>query len=127
MTKFEWIFVIIIIVAFVIVFSSLYIFNIYEIDLKVNRTKIYADGQSLVKIETIPINGLGFKTPFRKSFTKFEITEGKGLIDIIKKDERNGIIILKAKYETGKVVIIAKAKHSLFPSIIEVEILPNLT
>lgn len=127
MSKIEWIFVIIIIIAFVIVFSLLYIFNIYEIDLQVNRTKIYADGQSTIKIETIPINGFGFKTPIRKSFTKFEITEGKGLIDIIKKDERNGIIILRAKYAIGKVVIKVKAKHSLFPSIIEVDILPNLT
>ncbi len=127
MTKSEWIFVIILFIAFAIVLSLLYVFNIYEVNLKVNRTKIYADGQSILKIETVPINAFGFKAPFRKSFTKFEIIEGKQLIDIIKKDEKNGIFVLRAKYETGKVVINVKSKHSLFPSIIEIDILPNIT
>ncbi len=125
MEKKEIIFVMIIILIVIGFLFYNYIFNIYEVNYDVSTKEIFADNQSVVKINVFPVNGLGFKVPFRKSNVKFYITEGKELIDIIKLDENSGEIILKAKNQTGKVVIKFKSKYSLFPSIVEINILPN--
>jgi hypothetical protein len=125
MEKKEILFLLIILLLIIIFLAYNYIFSIYEITYDVSSKEMYADNQSTVKISVNSINGLGFKTPFRKSKTLFTIIEGKDLVEIIKNDYANGILIVKAKYLTGKVVIKLKSVYSLFPSVVEIQIVPN--
>jgi SNF family Na+-dependent transporter len=87
-------------------FSSYhYIFSIYEVTYKVTPDKLYADNNSTLIIEAVPINSFGWKAPFRKTFSEFTFNEGKELVEIIFKDNSNGILKLRAKEKSGKVSI----------------------
>ncbi|MHB1686886.1 MAG: hypothetical protein ACYCVH_05900 [Ignavibacteriaceae bacterium] len=117
-----------IVIAFIIILSLLfyyYILNIYEVAYSVNPKNLFADYKSTVIIKTIPINALGFEAPFRHSRTNFKIIEGKELVNVYQDDERHGILILKAKDQTGKVVVSVKSVNSLLPSEIIIFIYPN--
>jgi hypothetical protein len=102
-----------------------YVFNIYETTIETKPENLFADKQSEVTISITPVNAFGFKVPFRKIPAGFEISEGKDLVDIIKEDDKNGSLILRAKERTGKVVILIRSKYSLLPSLVEIYIYPN--
>ncbi|NUN10340.1 MAG: hypothetical protein HUU54_14295 [Ignavibacteriaceae bacterium] len=102
-----------------------YVFNIYEVDYKTTDTKIYADGASTFTIEVVPVNGLGFKVPFRNVRTVFTFERGKELIDVILEDRENGKLVIRSQQKTGEVEIIVKPEKSLFPTKFVVHILPN--
>jgi hypothetical protein len=102
-----------------------YVFNIYETTIETKPANLFADKQSEVTISIVPVNAFGFQVPFRKITAGFEITEGKDLVDIIKEDDKNGSLILRAKERTGKVVIFIRSKYSLLPSLVEIFIYPN--
>jgi hypothetical protein len=104
-----------------------YIFNIYEVTYSVDPPSLFADDHSTVIISVIPLNAFGWRAPFRYSSASFEIKEGKELIEIIKEDNKNGEMVLKAKRETGLVAVLIKSEHSLLPSLIEIRIYPNIT
>jgi len=103
-----------------------YIFSIYETKILVDKPELYADGSSELVIAAVPINSLGFKPPFRQSYTKFAVEEGKELIDIVSLDETGGTIKIKAKFATGKVVIKVTPKYAMFPTKVEIAIMKNL-
>ncbi len=76
--------VLILIVLIGILFSYNYLLNIYEVTYKVTPKELFADYKSTVKIECIPVNAFGWEIPFRNTYCKFEITQGKDLVEIIK-------------------------------------------
>lgn len=117
--------VLIILAVIVFLFGKMYLFNIYEVEFEVKPYKMYADNQSQVQITSIPLNAFGWKAPFRDSPTEYEIREGEELVDVVKRDDEKGILILKAKEKPGKVVIHAKSKFSLLPSEITIIIETN--
>jgi len=102
-----------------------YVFNIYETDIETSKDNLFADSRSVVSICVYPVNALGFRVPLRKINASFEIEEGKGLVEIIKENDNEGMIVLRAKNLTGKVVVYVKTKYSLLPSMIEINIYPN--
>jgi len=120
----------IIIISFIAILFILaaynYIFSIYETDFRVSATHLVADGNSQLTIIAIPLNGLGFRAPFRKVPTVYMVDEGNNLIEIIQNDEMHGILKIRAKLASGKVVISAKSKYALLPSLFEILILPNI-
>lgn len=103
-----------------------YLFSIYEVSFKVSETVLYADSRSIAKIEAVPLNALGHKAPFRVSPSVFEFQEGKDLVDIVGNYPEKGVIILRAKDKPGKIVLSVKTKFSLWPTLIEIIIRPNL-
>ena len=111
--------------AVVILLLHNYVFSIYETDFRLSSEVLYADNMSTIKIVAVPINGLGVRAPFRKVPTVFSIEEGAQLIDVISKDENAGIMVIRARLSPGKVIIRAKAKYSLLPSVFEIPILAN--
>lgn len=111
--------------AVVILLLHNYVFSIYETDFRLSNEVLYADNMSTIKIVAVPINGLGVRAPFRKVPTVFSIEEGEQLIDVVSKDENSGIMVIKARLSPGKVIIRAKAKYSLLPSVFEIPILAN--
>jgi len=103
-----------------------YIFSIYEVDFSVKPKELYSDNISTVTIAVVPLNAFGWEAPFRNSPADFEITEGVELVDVVSKDEENGILILKAKNQPGKVTVLIKSKNALLPSAVEIPIRPNI-
>jgi hypothetical protein len=121
------IYLILILIVFVAGFSSYhYIFSIYEVTYKITPDKLYADNNSTLIIEVVPINSFGWKAPFRKTFSEFTINEGKDLVEVIFQDNSNGILRIRAKEKPGKVSITIKSNYSLLPSTIEIIIEPNI-
>ena len=102
-----------------------FLYNIYGSEVRKNNDFLFADPQSEMIIEVIPVNGLGSKAWFRNSSAKFEIIEGKNLIEIISKDESKGILKIRSLGEPGKVGIKIKSQHSLFTEYYEIRIEPR--
>jgi hypothetical protein len=93
----------------------------------VEPEKLFADNQSEVRITLIPVNSFGWKALFRNTPAQFEIIEGESLVDVITFNTNEGTMTLKAKWETGKVIIKIKSPHSLLPMIVEIPVHPNIT
>ncbi len=102
-----------------------YIFNIYEVTYTSSPDDIFADNLTEIKIETNPINALGWSVPFRSVESNFEIIEGIDLVEVIEHNNTKGFIKLKVKKLHGIVVARAKSKYSLLPALIEVRIQLN--
>ncbi|MBI2420107.1 MAG: hypothetical protein HYV28_19775 [Ignavibacteriales bacterium] len=102
-----------------------YVFSIYETRILADKEELFADGHSQIQIMAEPINGLGFKAPFRSAQAAFTLEEGSELVDIVRKSEADGVLILKAKYATGKVVVMIKPRYAMFPTKITIIISQN--
>jgi hypothetical protein len=109
----------------VLLLGYFFLYNIYGSEVRKNPENLFADTESRLTIEVIPINALGSKAIFRTSFAKFEIIEGKNLVEIISKDESKGILKIRSLGEAGIVGIKIKSQHSLFPEYIEIQIQPR--
>lgn len=103
-----------------------YIFSIYETKFTVSSNELYADGKSQIVITAIPVNGLGFRAPFRDANTVFSIEQGTELVDIISNDRAKGVLVIRGKFVPGQVSILAKPKYAMFPTRFEVTVLMNL-
>lgn len=103
-----------------------YLISIYEVIYQVTPETLFADGRSEIKITAVPLNGIGSKALFRVAEAEYTINEGHDLIDIVKYDKTTGILILRAKNSTGIVNITAKSAYALLPSIIKINIYPNI-
>ena len=107
----------------VLIFSFLYIFNIYEVTYTTKPQYLYADSSSTLMISSKPVNAFGRKAPFRNAPAYYEIKDGKGLADILSEDNEKGVLVLKAKNKPGKIVVNARSDYALFPSSLEINIL----
>ncbi|OGU74312.1 MAG: hypothetical protein A2V93_04870 [Ignavibacteria bacterium RBG_16_34_14] len=121
------IYISILVILIIVFFVYQYLIKIYESTIKIEPQDLFADNQSTVTISVIPLNSFGSKALFRNSPAEFEIVEGSSLVEIKFLDKEEGKLILKAKSETGKVVVKIKSKHSLLPMIVEIPIQPNIT
>ncbi|MGE5498219.1 MAG: hypothetical protein ACM3Q2_09125 [Syntrophothermus sp.] len=99
-----------------------YVLNIYEVRFDVSPPVLYADSKSETVIEAVPLNAFGWKAPFRKSASIFEITEGEDLVQIIENSPEEGRLVLRAGDRQGLVVVKVTTKYSLWPSIIEIPV-----
>lgn len=107
----------------IVIFLSLYVFNVYGDLIIRDPENLYADHNSTIKIEVIPVNAFGWKIPFRKSHAEFEFIEGENLVEIIEIDNQRGFIILRSNSEPGRVEISVKSSYSLLPNLVIIEIL----
>ena len=119
--------ILIIILLFLILALFAYnnLFRIYEVEISVEPTALFADNQSTVTIHAYPLNSIGKRIWFRTVSAKFKIEVGDELVTIKKLDEANGYLILQAKNKTGVVSILVSTKKSLLPSLIKININPN--
>lgn len=113
------------ITALILLAGHHYIFSIYELTYNHPPLKLFADGQSTLTIEAIPVNSLGMKAPLRDANTTFEIVEGSELVEVILNDFKSGVIQIKAKNNPGKVIIKGSSAFSMLPSSFEITIEPN--
>jgi hypothetical protein len=120
----------ILIVIILLILISAFIFyyytiNIYEVIYEVEPADLFADNQSIVKIEAVPLNALGFRAIGRSAPAEFDIVEGDAIITIIKKDTQKGILILQGRDISGQVTIRIKSKYALLPSEVKVMVYTN--
>jgi hypothetical protein len=94
--------------------SWMYIFNIYEVDIDINRKKIILGKANSSIIKIVPLNSFGFKTPFRKIDMSINFLEGSDLAKIIREDESR--FSLHAKSDTGKVILLLESNYFLYPN-----------
>lgn len=99
---------------------------IYEVKIETSADVLYYDNSSL-SIKVIPVNAMGKKAWFRQASTEFVIQSGNELIEIIKNDSENGVLIIKASSSSGVISILIKPEKSLFPTVLEIPINPNIT
>ena len=118
-------FLVVIVIIILGLLAYMNIFNIYEVTIRVEPNEIFEDNQSVITITAVPLNSFGKKVPFRDVNAKFEISEGKELVTVLKKDEKKGILILKSTNKTGRVEIIVISDKSLLPTIVDFTIIPN--
>jgi hypothetical protein len=102
-----------------------FIFSIYEVKIIVEPKVVFADPSTEIKVTAKPINAMGWEVPLRTVKTRFKILEGNDLVTIKLVDEENGFILLQSIGIIGKVGIYIDSEYSLFPSYIEVQILPK--
>ncbi len=126
MSKVEIYFTAVVVFSLFALLTHQYIFSVYEVEYKISSRILYLYSDSKIEIEAVPVNSLGFRAPFRNSHTKFSVIEGKDLIEIVENNYEKGKLIIKAKNESGTVVIRVKSKFSLLPTEFEIKIIPNL-
>lgn len=102
-----------------------FIFSIYEVNTVVYPENVFADPSSEIKVTVKPINAMGWSVPFRTVKAKFKILEGDNLVLIKSVDQENGFILLQSLGIEGTVGIYIDSEYSLFPSYIEIKILPK--
>jgi hypothetical protein len=107
-------------VLIILLLGYFFLYNIYGSEVRRIPENLFADTESNITIEVIPINALGTKAIFRTSSAKFEIIEGKNLVEVISLNEKNGQLKIRSLGEPGKVGIKIKSQHSLFPEYIEI-------
>ena len=126
MSKVEIYFTAIVLLSLLALLAHQYIFSIYEVEYKISSRVLYLNSDSKIIIEAVPVNSFGVRAPFRNSFTKFSIIQGKELIEIEENNYEKGNLIIKAKNQPGTVIIRVKSKFSLLPTEFEIKIVPNL-
>lgn len=90
-----------------------------------NPKTLYAASRSELLIEVVPVNIIGFRTPFSKAPSAFVIEEGKNLVEIIQLEE-GGSAIIKSKGKEGEAVIgIYSISSGAFLGRVLVKILPG--
>ena len=107
----------------VLLLGYFFLYNIYGSEVRKSPANLFADPESEMRIEVIPINALGSKAFFRTSSAEFEIVEGNDLIEVKFKNNKDGVLQIRSKGVIGIVGIKIKSEHSLFPEYIEIEIL----
>jgi len=107
----------------VLLLGYFFLYNIYGSEVRKSPAKLFADPESEMTIEVIPVNALGSKAFFRTSSAEFEIVEGNNLIEVKFKNTKEGVLQIRSKGVIGIVGIKIKSEHSLFPEYIEIEIL----
>lgn len=114
------------IITFLILLILFYyfIYNVYGVEIKKTPENLYADQSDIMKIEVIPVNALGTKALFRSSSATFEIIEGKELIEVITKNDSQGVLIIRSVGKTGIVGIKIVTQFSLIPEYVEINIQP---
>ncbi len=78
-----------------------FFYNIYGSEVRKTPAYLFADPESVITIEVVPVNALGSKAIFRTSSAEFEIVEGNDLIEVTLIDKRNGVLKIRSKGKSG--------------------------
>ena len=79
----------------------MYIFNIYEVRINLLST----ESSPHYRIELVPLNSFGFKTPLRKVEYTVEIIDGTNDVDVIVNKENEIFISASEKHDLIKLKI----------------------
>jgi uncharacterized protein YfaT (DUF1175 family) len=103
-----------------------FVFQVETLDVQVIPSNLVPDGNSTVTVVVIPNNALGFRTPFVSPNVTFEIEEGKEKVEAIPLSDSLSLR-LRAKFQSGEVVILVRTASSLLPIRVVVPIMSQIT
>lgn len=84
---------------------------------------LFPDGNSTIIINVQGMNRFGYKVPFKEVKSQFRIVEGAEKVKIVNINQSS--IKLRAKYETGTVVILIQNNYTIIPIEITIYITGN--
>ncbi len=108
---------------FIVALGVKLLLNISRIDFVANPPSMFPDGQSTTTVKAIPYNTVGLPMKFRSIRVFYEITDGSDKVVVVSRDKNS--ITLRAKRETGDVVVRAHLAGDTIPYEIIVPILPQ--
>lgn len=114
---------IIISLLFIVALGVKLVLNISRIEFIADPPSMFPDGQSTTTIKALPYNTVGFRVPFKSIRVFYEIEEGGEKVEILSRDRNS--ITLRAKHETGDVVLKARLVGDVIPYEIVIPILPQ--
>jgi hypothetical protein len=108
---------------FLIALGVKLLFNISRIDFVADPPSMFPDGQSTTTVKAVPYNTVGFQIPFKSVRVFYEIESGREIVEVLFRDKNS--ITLRAKHETGDVVLRARLAGDIIPYEIVIPILPQ--
>jgi hypothetical protein len=86
---------------------------------------LYAASHSELVIEVIPVNLIGFRTPFEKAASTYVIEEGKNLVEVIPAKEGTSAVVRSNGIQGEAIIGIYSIKSGEFLGRVLVKILPG--
>jgi hypothetical protein len=108
---------------FIVALAVKLLLNISRIDFVAEPPSMFPDGLSTTTVKAVPHNALGLAIPFKPVQVFYEIEEGGEKVEIVGRDRRS--ITLRAKRESGNVVLHARLAGDAIPYEIVIQILPQ--
>jgi hypothetical protein len=110
-----------IILMMAIVYLALQFMAVTDLFVEKSTNYLYPDGTSTITINVLPMNRFGVRVPFRNVIMRFDIIEGEDKIQVINKELSR--LTLRARYETGDVIIRIENQYTVLPIRIEIHII----
>lgn len=110
-------------VLFIVALGVKLLLNVSSIDFVAEPPSMFPDGQSTTTVQAVPYNAVGLRVPFKSVRVFYEIEDGDDIVDILGRDKNS--ITLRAKHQTGDVVLRARLAGDAIPYEIVVPILPQ--
>lgn len=108
---------------FIVALGVKLLLNISRIDFVAHPPSMFPDGHSTTTVKAVPYNAVGFPVTFKSVRVFYEIKDGSDKVVVISRDKNS--ITLRAKHETGDVVLRAHLAGDSIPYEIIVPILPQ--
>jgi hypothetical protein len=100
----------------------MYFINIYEVKYVTSNEILFADNNSRLSIDVVPINAFGQRALLRSVEADFYIEKGSHLIDIISDKRSTERFTIKSRKEQGKVVVLIKCDKAYLPVKVEIPV-----
>ena len=97
-----------------------FFFNIYEVNIDINKSIQKDSGEEVFFLKAYAVNSQGRKLQYRNSYICVNFVEGKELIKIISYNKTRGELIFQSSSGKGKVIVEVNSKYSLRPSLMTV-------
>jgi hypothetical protein len=108
---------------FLVALAVKLLMNISHIDFVAEPPSMFPDGRSTTTVKAVPYNAVGLQIPFKSIRVFYEIEQGSDKVDVLSRDKNS--ITLRAKHETGNVILRARLAGNVIPYEIVVPILPQ--
>jgi hypothetical protein len=80
------------------------VFTSVKVKVELDPGFLHASQNSQLDMIVYPANTLGFRTPFAKAEVRFEIVEGGNLIELVKTDDFQSVIV-KSTGKEGEAIV----------------------
>jgi hypothetical protein len=108
---------------FLVALAVKLLMNISHIDFVADPPSMFPDGRSTTTVKAVPYNAVGLQIPFKSIRVFYEIEQGSDKVDVLSRDKNS--ITLRAKHETGDIILRARLAGNVIPYEIVVPILPQ--
>jgi hypothetical protein len=102
-----------------------FVFRTARVEVEMSPSFLRANPTSQLSLKLIPINSLGFRTPFAHQKARFDIEEGSNLIELVQTIEYDHAIVRSKGIEGEATVGIYSLKSGMLLDRISIKIVNN--